>query len=153
MKSKSIILFSFLFLAFGLSINSCKKNGSCKQKNVSTNSEDSHNSGKNCMQCHTSGGEGEGCFNAAGSMFSSTGSALPGGTVQFYTSPNGGGSLKYTVNVDQSGNFYTTDNMTLTGLYPVAVGPNGTSKYMGSSISSGACNSCHGNTTGKIWSY
>lgn len=152
MKSTTIILFSFLFLVFGLSINSCKKNGSCKQKNVSTNSEDSHNSGNNCMQCHTSGGTGEGCFNTAGSTFSNTGIPLSTGEVKFYTEPNGGGTLKYTFKIDKSGNFYTTESISIIGLYPAVTGPNGTTKYMGSSISNGACNSCHGNTSSKIWS-
>ncbi|MBI1837687.1 MAG: hypothetical protein HYR91_10535 [Flavobacteriia bacterium] len=152
MKFSTIILIGFIFFAFGLSINSCKKNGSCKQKNISSSSKDSHNSGQSCTQCHTSGGQGEGCFNVAGSAFTNTATALTGGTVDLYTGPNGTGNVKYSIIIDKSGNFYSTASMDINDLYPVVTGPNGTKKYMSTPISSGSCNSCHGNSTNKIWS-
>jgi hypothetical protein len=70
--------------------------------------------------------------------------------VEFYTAANGGGTLKYTIQIDGKGNFYSTEAMTLTGLYPAIKNANGT-MYMGSSLSTGACNTCHGNSTGALY--
>jgi hypothetical protein len=71
--------------------------------------------------------------------------------VRLYTGPNGTGTLKYSVEGDGLGNFFTTKNAKFgTGLYPSVQGKNGT-KHMSTAITTGACNSCHGNTTGKIW--
>lgn len=136
----------------GLGFTSCKENGKCTETNISaTNESESHNNGVNCMNCHVSGGKGEGCFNAAGSVYDSTGaSVLSNVTVKLYTAANGQGTLKYTISGDAKGNFYTTEDMAVSGLYPAIVGPTGT-KYMGSALSSGACNSCHGASTGFLW--
>ncbi len=152
MKANSISFFIFVIFSIGLSLNSCKKNKKCDETKISSVSENSHNSGQNCMSCHYSEGKGEGCFNAAGSLFSSGGSNLSSGKIILYTAPNGGGTAKYTITVDQSGNFYSTESIDVSGLYPAAFGPTGEVHFMSSPISSGACNSCHGVSTGKIWS-
>jgi hypothetical protein len=54
--------------------------------------------------------------------------------------------------VDAKGNFYTSGSVVLTsGLYPAVTGATST-KYMSSSITTGACNSCHtGTSTARIW--
>lgn len=116
------------------------------------NGNDSHNEGKNCMTCHKSGGEGEGWFLVAGTIYNSSGSATsPNGSVKLYTGPNGTGTLKGTLAVDAKGNFYTTQTVDFSGgLYPVVTSASGNSKAMAITTSTGQCNSCHGSTTGKI---
>jgi hypothetical protein len=104
------------------------------------------------MNCHKQGGEGEGWFNVAGTVYDSLKTAtLPNATVNLYTGPNGTGTLKYTILVDGKGNFYTTNYIDFTGgLYPSVQGTNST-HYMSSTISMGQCNSCHGVSTDKLW--
>ncbi|MFN5416757.1 MAG: hypothetical protein ACK5B9_06835 [Flavobacteriia bacterium] len=140
-----------VLIILGILTFSCEKEGN--ETKISThNSDDSHNNGNNCMNCHKSGGEGEGWFNVAGSVYDANlNVSYPNSTVKLYTSPNGGGSLKYTFEVDGLGNFYTTDKIDFgSGLYPAVTGNNGT-KYMSSAITSGQCNSCHNVSTDKIW--
>lgn len=135
-----------------LIISSCEKENE-NETNISTyGSQKSHNMGQNCMNCHKSGGPGEGWFQAAGTVYDSTGNATyPNATVKLYSGPNGTGNLKYTIQADGKGNFYTTESIDFSGgLYPAVSGTQGT-QYMGSSISMGHCNSCHGNTTNRIW--
>ena len=97
-----IFIISLLFLL------SCKKNE--KATNISPyNETEAHNMGQNCMNCHKSGGDGEGIFQAAGTVYDSTLSVtLPNTTVYLYTEQGGNGTLKHTVEVDGLGNFYTT---------------------------------------------
>ena len=62
----SVIPISMLLAVF---LFSCEKEGACDEYNVSeSNGSKSHNFGNNCIQCHQAGGEGEGCFVAAGSV-------------------------------------------------------------------------------------
>jgi mono/diheme cytochrome c family protein len=131
---------------------SCEKEGVCNVFTVSEiNGNDSHNFGLNCMQCHKSGGEGKGCFNAAGSVQNAALTAPEtSGQVEFYSGPNGTGSLVYTIPIDAKGNFYAAKTMGINGLYPAIKNATGT-LYMGSSLSSGACNSCHGISTGALY--
>lgn len=119
----------------------------------SVGDDNSHNNGKNCMRCHSVGGEGPGWFTAAGSVYKSDkASRNPNGKIFLYTDPDGKGTLKYTIEVDGKGNFYTTETINFTGgLYPVHQQNNGNKKYMQSPIISGECNSCHNVTTDKIW--
>ena len=138
-------------LACTLLIISCKKNE--KATNISSyNETESHNMGQNCMNCHKSGGDGEGIFQAAGTVYDSTLSVtLPNTTVYLYTEQGGNGTLKHTVEVDGLGNFYTTESIDFgDGLYPTIKGAT-ISKHMSSPITSGQCNSCHGVSTSKLW--
>jgi cytochrome c553 len=153
MKTNSILSALFILVCSAFLLPSCDKEGDCSVSNISAaGKNESHNFGQNCMTCHKSGGEGKGCFNAAGSVYNSALSAhLSSGTVKFYTQPNGGGTLKYTVAIDSKGNFYTTESNTYTGLYPAITGPNGTTNYMSTTIGSGACNSCHGASTSALF--
>ncbi len=148
-KEKLLIM---SLLSGGLIFLACEKEGENEMKNSAFNGTESHNMGQNCMNCHKSGGRGEGWFVAAGTVYDSLKSKVyPNATVKLFTGPNGSGSLKYTIQVDGKGNFYTTNNLDFSGgLYP-AVSGNGTTRFMGSSIASGQCNSCHGNSTEKIW--
>ena len=77
---------------------------------------------------------------------------LSGGKIDFYTDTMGSGTLKYTVFIDEKGNFYTTADMDVNGLYPAITGTTGSKSYMSTAVSTGQCNSCHGVSTSKIWS-
>ena len=149
-KSNRILFLTFIS-GFSLLV-SCKKMFACHEENISsTGSSKSHNKGQNCMQCHTASGEGEGCFNVAGTLYKADlQNAQNGGTVELYTAPNGQGTLKYTIAIDNKGNFYSTAKIDYAGLYPKVTSPSGASIYMNSALSSGACNSCHGPSTSKL---
>ena len=153
MKTNSILFIAFISFTVLLATPSCKKNKDCGETNISSaGGDDSHNFGQNCMSCHKIDGEGKGCFVVAGSVSNTAlTNPLTSGTVRLYTQANGGGTLKHTIQIDSKGNFHTTDNIDFTGLYAAVTGPSGTTQYMGSSLSSGACNSCHGSSTSKLW--
>lgn len=154
MKTKIVLLTSILLTVFFL-LESCKKENEENEyeyKVSSYNGTESHNMGLNCISCHKQGGSGEGWFNIASTVYDSLQtSTYPNCAVKLYTGANGTGILKYTVEVDGMGNFYSTENIDFgSGLYPAVSSPNGT-KFMSSSISSGNCTSCHGGSTSKIW--
>lgn len=137
-----------------LMFTSCEKESEGgNETNLSSNgSSESHNMGRNCMDCHQKGGEGEGWFTVAGTLYNElNNSPAPNGLVELYTGPNGTGKVAYTLEVDSRGNFYTTENINFgNGLYPVAVSSQ-SRKYMPDAVTSGQCNSCHGDSTHKIW--
>jgi hypothetical protein len=119
----------------------------------------SHNMGMNCMNCHNPGGTGspKGVWQVGGTIYTTSAgtSTAVNLVVKFYTGPNGTGTLKYILNGDKLGNFYTAGTVDFTGgLYPAVVGATST-KYMSSPITAAptSCNSCHtgGAGTAKIW--
>lgn len=112
----------------------------------------SHNAGNNCMNCHVAGGGGEGAFVAAGTAYKSgSQSVYANAVITLTTQANGAGTVRATLYGDANGNFYTTAPINFTGgLYPSVKGTSGNVSYMQSSITSAACNSCHGSSTGKI---
>ena len=145
----SLSLFVFGMLVFAMV--SCKKENA---KVISANSETkSHNMGQNCMNCHKSGGEGKGVFKVAGTVYNAAlNQTSSNGTVYLYSGSNGSGTLVATIEVDGKGNFFTTETVDFgSGLYPVVMGPGQDKHYMGSTITNGECNSCHGVSTSKIW--
>lgn len=111
----------------------------------STASGTSHNTGKNCMNCHQ--------FTAAGSVYNKAlSSGFQGAVVKLTTQANGAGTVLGTFTVNKSGSFYTSSAINFgTGVYPSVIGSSGNTKYMSSAITTGACNSCHGVSTSKIW--
>ena len=151
MKTSNLFLFCGLIIGL-ITLASCQKYWACKEDNISSaGSNKSHNKGMNCMQCHVSTGDGEGCFNVAGTIYQSDlQNTVASGKVELYTGPNGSGTLKYTIDIDGKGNFYTTAKVDYTGLYPKVTGPSGASIHMSTPLSTGACNACHGASTGKI---
>lgn len=154
MKRRSLIVFMVLVVSV-ISFQSCEQDDDEHENEtkISTyNSTESHMEGQNCMNCHESGGSGEGWFTAAGTVYdSSKNSTFPNATVKLFTGPNGTGDLKLTIEVDSYGNFYTTENIDFgDGLYTSVEG-NAVTKHMNSSITSGKCNSCHGINTDPIW--
>ena len=112
----------------------------------------SHNMGQDCINCHKPGGGEAPTWRVAGTVYNEVGTLTnPNSTVKLFTGPNGTGTLKYNLNVDAKGNFYSDTADFTGGLYPVATG-NTSTNYMSSSITTGACNSCHtGTSTGRIW--
>lgn len=146
------IISAFLFAFMLLTTISCsKENESDETSSSNTGDTESHNTGENCMNCHKPGGEGEGRFTLAGSVFNAQQSAYSNAVVKLYSAANGGGALKATINGDARGNFYTTSGVDFSGgLYPTVTGTGGNVVYMNSPVTSGACNSCHGSSTAKI---
>jgi hypothetical protein len=154
MKKRGLI-FMFMVLMFSVLVsceNEDDENGENKEMSSSFNENESHNTGQNCMSCHKSGGQGEGWFTVAGTVYNSAKTAVyPNSTVKLYTGPNGTGTLLKTIEVDGKGNFYTTADVNFgSGLYTTVTGTTGNVSKMGASISTGQCNSCHGSSTGKI---
>lgn len=144
-----------IFMIAAFLLQSCQKDeegGEGEQKISVHNEKESHNMSINCMNCHKSGGSGEGIFNVAGTVYNDlkTGT-YPNATIKLFSEPNGNGLLKYSVEVDGFGNFYTTENIDFGGgLFPSVQG-NASTKNMASSITTGQCNSCHGISTDRIW--
>ena len=148
---KEILTILIVAVMVLIAFQSCEDEGN-ETKISSYNSDESHKAGQDCMICHVSGGDGEGWFTVAGTVYDSVQtSALPNAIVKLYTGSNGAGDLVATVEVDQNGNFYTTKVIDFgTGLYTLVEG-NTTTKNMYSSITSGKCNNCHGASTDRIW--
>jgi hypothetical protein len=106
----------------------------------------SHNAGRNCLSCHST-------LKLAGTAYNKalTG-AFAGAIIKVTSQANGQGTLLASLSSDNSGNFYTGASINFgTGVFVSAEGTGGTVKYMSSAITSGACNSCHGSSTSKIW--
>ncbi len=119
----------------------------------SNGSSKSHNMGLNCMNCHRPGGGEAPTWQVAGTVYDQALlTPYANATVNLYTGPNGTGILKYTIKVDARGNFYTSKNIDFTGgLYPTVSGSTVTN-FMSSSITTGACNSCHNSVSmDRIW--
>lgn len=130
------------------------------QKNIeqSKNGDDeSHNQGRDCMQCHKAGGEAgkfesDKWWNIGGTVYSANG-IVPtvNGKLYLYTQPNGQGELKYAFEIDALGNVYTNQIIDFRpGLYPYVVSATGGTAAMNSILPHGKCNSCHGITTDRI---
>ncbi len=153
MKRRGLNILMVMIISV-ISFQSCEQDDENENETkISTyNSTESHMAGQNCMNCHESGGSGEGWFTTAGTVYdSSKKSTFPNATVKLFTGPNGTGDLKLTIQVDNYGNFYTTENLDYgDGLYTSVEG-NSVTKHMNSSITSGQCNSCHGINTDPIW--
>lgn len=153
MSHKSIITFGFI-LIFTLVFVSCEKEEFGENETIISRHGDteSHNNGQNCMNCHTSGGTGEGWFTVAGSVYEPINSSpYPNAKIELYTEPNGSGTFIKMIEVDGKGNFYTTEYIDFAnGLYIILSDANGNAINMVSAVSTGQCNSCHGETTDKI---
>ena len=106
------------------------------------------------MDCHSPNGGAPGCFRVGGTAFDSIAedSAVQNAIVKLYTQPNGAGELIATMQVDQSGNFYTTSPVSFSnGLYAAIISGQGKVRYMPTPAITGSCNSCHGVINPKLW--
>jgi len=143
---KKIFCLSTVLLLLVLAQIGCEESEGGNEVNISSyNSTESHNTGRNCMQCHRNGGEGAGWFTFAGTVYKTDlQTPYPNTTVILYSAPGGGGNEIKRIAVDARGNFYTTETIERgSGLYMGVQSPNET-KYMYASLGSGACNMCHG---------
>ena len=151
MNVRKIIL--IIFLLFSASIfTACDDEDGDEKKISYYDGKESHRAGEDCMNCHYNGGSGEYWFQIAGTVYDSTlTNTYPGATVKLYSEPSGGGELKNRIEVDAFGNFYSTEQIDFgNGLYAVVEGDE-LSKSMLSAITTGRCNSCHGNSQDVIW--
>lgn len=154
MMTKKVLTIVTMMISTLLLFESCEKeeDEGNEKMTSSYNDTESHNMGQNCMNCHIQGGDGEGWFTVAGTVYDSLKtSTLPNSTVKLYSGPNGTGNFVATIEVDGLGNFYTTNSINFgNGLYTSAAG-NTTTKHMNTSIATGNCNSCHGASVDRIW--
>lgn len=137
--------FFLLVLCAVLGFTSCTEESSSLEGNSDTGSS-SHNTGKNCLGCHS--------IKVAGSVYNSALTSVYAGAIMKITSAaNGAGNVLATLTSDKTGNFYTSSSVNFgSGVYVSVTGSGGTVKYMTSAITSGACNSCHnGSTTARVW--
>lgn len=147
--NRKIRLMTVLACCLGLlAPGACKKNSDTGEVVISHyGSNESHKTGDNCMNCHTSGGSGEGAFTVAGTVYDAAGAnVLPNSTVKLYESADTGGTPLMTIEVDGKGNFYTTEPVNWGGglVVTASAGPNGPPvTTMVSTVTSGACNRCH----------
>jgi hypothetical protein len=104
------------------------------------------------MDCHVAGRKGEGTWAIAGSCYDSLyTNPYPNATIKLFTKSNGEGTEVASIEVDGLGNFYTTETVNFgSGLYPVVIGTSGKKLSMQSTITTGACGSCHNFNTCKI---
>ncbi len=144
-----------ILLVFGVFVvESCNENGCSKALVSNYNSHESEKMKDNCMDCHSPNGTAGGCFRVAGSAADSIqgDSASHNSVVKLYTQPLGAGELVVSMQVDRSGNFYTTSPVSFgSGLYPAIVSGQGKVRYMPNPTTVGSCNSCHGPINPKIW--
>ena len=109
----------------------------------------SHESGKNCMDCHQKHGPGPGLFSVAGTVVGSDGSPSADATVELWTKPGGQGELVLHVEADVLGNFFTTEELDLASApaFPFVKAADGVgANLMPFPTLSGACNVCHAST-------
>ena len=153
MKLHQSIILLFLGAFVEVIFSSCKHGYGGQGGTSAHNKEESHNMGLNCMNCHSGTGEGQGCFAVAGTVYNQTFSKTKSNpTIQMYTQADGKGDLIKIIDGDDLGNFYNENSSGLTGsFYPVVVSSDGKVQKMLEPISTGACNSCHGVKTDKIW--
>lgn len=153
MSLKRHILYFIMFGIAATSIFSCGKTEPSVTLVSAPGLTTSHNPSVNCMNCHKAGGTAKSYFTTAGTIYDSfQNNVYPNTYVRFYTQPNGGGELKYTIRGDAKGNFYTTESMDFSdGLYVSVQGINA-AKHMSTPVYIGQCNSCHNKKiTSRIW--
>jgi hypothetical protein len=120
---------------------------------ISDANKTSHNSGQDCVSCHSTGGSGaaKGIFTAAGTVYKGSATHL-GATVVLYL--HNTNQIKASLPTDKNGNFYT--NQPVEGLFvaggplvqgvdPVVIGTGGVESKMPGVVTNGSCNGCHVN--------
>lgn len=112
----------------------------------------SHNTGQNCVSCHREGGEAKGWFTVAGTVYETDRETpYPNVLVELTSKELGRGETVASIEVDANGNFFTTERIDIAdGLYPAVITPNGSS-FKGLITTDGACSSCHGVTTDRLF--
>ena len=112
-----------------------------------TTSHTDERRGSNCMDCHVQGTGNPYIYAMAGTVYQQADPTQVYGnaTLYLYDRADGKGNLIATIEVDNNGNFFTTEPIDFTvGLYPAIVGnANLDPAYMPASTTTGECNSCH----------
>jgi hypothetical protein len=123
----------------------------CHDKGSDDEGGMNHNVGMDCLQCHRSGGGGDGIFSVGGTVYiagSNTGAAEA--TIRLFPDSGHSGTPVATITSAVTGNFMSESPIDFSnGLFPTVTSSKGTSS-MAEPIYTGACNSCHGVSTGKI---
>lgn len=142
---------AFLTLSLlGLFMTSCEREGSgkCTETNISTVTRSSHNVGKDCATCHTSGMDGRGCFTVAGTAYKKDKTTpIQNAVVMLFSRDENWNIINPEKAIklvcDKSGNFYSTESISFAGKYPAVIS-NGDTTFMGGALANNAsCNSCH----------
>ncbi len=137
----------FLLLVFGITFGlfACEDEDGEEFEGQSNISGTSHNTGKDCMSCHR--------FTASGSIYNKAlSSVFPGAVIKITSQADGAGTVLGTFTTNKSGSFYTSGPINFgSGIFVSVIGSSGNIKHMSSSITLGACNSCHGTSTSKVW--
>jgi hypothetical protein len=152
---KKVLLILCIAGIIAMLVQSCEVNGCSKGTLISNiNSKESEKMKGDCMNCHGPNGNGKGCFTIGGTVYDSLQlNSNSNAVIMFYTQPNGRGQLVATLDVDRSGNFYTTSIINFgNGLYPAVASKSDNSvQFMPSATLNGNCGSCHGIVNAKIW--
>lgn len=120
---------------------------------VSSQDEESHNEGQNCMTCHhdSKNEASEKWWYVAGTLYEDNAgnNEAKEGLVQLWTGPLATGTLLCSLPLDKEGNFYTQKIIDFQGGYfPIVIYKNDTfpmpEKVTGNFLNE-SCNSCHGN--------
>lgn len=114
-----------------------------ESSNGDTSSHVDSRRGTNCLGCHKVGLFSP-VFTVAGTVFKTSNltQVQPNIQVEFYSNAAGTGNPVEVIEVDANGNFYTTETLTLTGLFP-AVRSSTEKRMMPIDFQSGQCNDCH----------
>ena len=109
------------------------------EKNISSFGDDeSHYEGRNCMECHYPVGSGDGSFSAAGTLFGNHGDDI----IRLYNALSG--ALVAEIEVDDLGNFYTTESIDFNNGITIEVETeDGEVEAMEREIYFGSCAVCH----------
>jgi hypothetical protein len=116
---------------------------------ISANGDDeSHHTGDNCMQCHKEGGEGEGWFTVAGTVYyADLITPYPNAVVYLGQGPMSSGPWLMSIEVDSKGNFYTTEDIDWVAVGLISIADDTLASASMWYPTNGACNSCHDGST------
>jgi len=140
MKSLRGLLMAVVLMTGVTTWYACQKEGDDNEGGAS------HNVGNDCLVCHKSGGGGDGIFSAGGTVYmAGTNTGATGATIQLFANAEHSGSPVASMTSQVGGNFYTKSAINFgNGLYVKITSTTGSSSMM-TPITTGACNSCHGN--------
>jgi hypothetical protein len=138
-------VFALLVLVISIGFFACENEDDDQIEGQSNISGSSHNTGKDCMSCHG--------FAASGSVYNKAlSSGFSGAVIKLTSQANGAGTVLGTFTTNKSGSFYTSGAINFgSGVFVSVAGNSGSVKHMSSPITTGACNSCHGSSTSKVW--
>jgi nitrate/TMAO reductase-like tetraheme cytochrome c subunit len=136
MKAATITLLSLVHLVLVAGVVGCVGN-----EPPSEGYGPGHNQGKDCLACHTQGGEAEEhIWTMAGTVFSDAQGSAPAEDVQVLVYDNAG-TLKQTLVTDYNGNFWTSDPVP--SQYRIGLTQGQDTVWMATQPTNPSCASCH----------